>query len=54
LRGKRIDDEAQENKTITEIIGGTNYTFDSNDCALMFKKFRNVPKDIWHLLVSNN
>ena len=25
-----------------EIIGGTNYTFDSNDCTLMFKKFRSV------------
>ena len=24
------------------IIGGTNYTFDSNDCALMFKKFRSL------------
>ena len=28
--------------TVEEIIDGTSYTFDSNDCALMFKKFRSV------------
>ena len=29
-------------ETITEIIDGTSYTFDSNDCVLIFKKFRSV------------
>ena len=33
--------ENQETK-IVEIIDDTCYNFDSNDCALMFKKFRNV------------
>jgi|GEM_PF-2095140 hypothetical protein len=25
-----------------EIIDGTSYTFDSNDCVLMFNKFRSL------------
>ena len=34
----------QENKLepIEEIIDGTHYTFDSTDCALIFKKLRSV------------
>ena len=40
--GKKVLSQAQHKETIMEIIGGTNYTFDSNDCALMFKKFRSV------------
>jgi len=42
LFGKRVISEAQHKEAITEIIGGTSYTFDSNDCVLMFKKFRSV------------
>jgi hypothetical protein len=41
LCGKRVISEAQHKETIME-IGGTNYTFDSTDCALMFNKFRSV------------
>jgi hypothetical protein len=41
LCGKRTISQAQHKETITEIFGGTNYTFDSNDCILMFK-FRSV------------
>jgi len=29
-------------KPVTEIVEGQSYTFDSTDCALMFKKFRSV------------
>jgi hypothetical protein len=39
-----IGKEQTENqeKTIVEIIDDRRYTFDNNDCAIMFKKFRNV------------
>jgi hypothetical protein len=39
--GKAIIDKDQERR-IVEVIDGTVYNFDSNDCVLMFKKFRNV------------
>jgi hypothetical protein len=46
LCGKTIlskeKDEAKEKLRIVEIIDGTTYTFDTNDCVLMFKKFRGV------------
>lgn len=29
-------------KIIVEIIDNTSYTFDTDDCLLMFKKFRGV------------
>jgi hypothetical protein len=32
----------QKQHTIVEIIDGTNLTFDTNDCLLMFKKLRSV------------
>jgi YHS domain-containing protein len=41
LCGKKVINQTQRKETIME-IGGTNYTFDSNECALMFKKFRSV------------
>lgn len=41
LCGKTINKELQ-NETIREIIDGTSYTFDTNDCMLMFKKFGSV------------
>lgn len=40
LCGKKPGVHAQ--RTITENIDGVNYTFDSNDCMLMFKKFKSV------------
>jgi hypothetical protein len=39
--GKAIIDKDQERR-IVEVIDGMVYNFDSNDCVLMFKKFRNV------------
>ncbi len=38
--GKAIINEQRKEKA--EIINGTTYTFDSNECVLMFKKFRAV------------
>ena len=34
--GKIITSQAQHKQAFTEIIGGTSYTFDSNNCVLMF------------------
>ena len=46
LCGKTIiskeKEEPKEKRRIVEIIDGTTYTFDTNDCVLMFKKFRGV------------
>ena len=46
LCGKTIiskeKEEPKEKQRIVEIICGTTYTFDTNDCVLMFKKFRGV------------
>ena len=39
--GKAIIDKDQERR-IVEVVDGTLYNFDSSDCFLMFKKFRNV------------
>lgn len=33
---------SKEKEIIMEIINETTYTFDTNDCVLMFKKFRGV------------
>jgi YHS domain-containing protein len=38
--GKAIINERRKEKV--QIINGTSYTFDSNECVLMFKKFRAV------------
>ena len=38
----RKEQTENQEKIIVEIIDNTRYTFDNNDCALMFKKFRNV------------
>jgi hypothetical protein len=35
-------EELKEKRRIGEVIDGTTYTFDTNDCVLMFKKFRGV------------
>jgi hypothetical protein len=35
-------EEPNEEQRIVEIIEGTTYTFDSNGCVLLFKKFRGV------------
>ena len=44
LCGKTIlkAEQQEEKQTIVEIIDGTRYTFDTNDCVIMFKKFRGV------------
>jgi len=39
--GKAIIDKDQEMR-IVEVIDNIPYNFDSNECVLMFKKFRNV------------
>ena len=36
------DQTKNQERIIVEIIDDTRYTFDSIDCVLMFKKFRNV------------
>jgi hypothetical protein len=45
-RGKTIVTNEKEKPTekqrIVEIIDGTRYIFDTNDCVLRFKKFRGV------------
>ena len=41
LCGKAIIDIDQDRR-IVEVIDDTPYNFHSNDCVLMFKKFRNV------------
>jgi hypothetical protein len=38
---KETEDPKEKRKNV-EIIDGTTYTFDTNDCVLMFKKFRGV------------
>jgi hypothetical protein len=35
-------EELKEKQTIMEIMDGTSYTFDTDDCVLMFKKFRSL------------
>jgi hypothetical protein len=42
LCGKNLLGKLREADTIVEIIDDKTYTFDSNDCVLMFKKFRGV------------
>jgi hypothetical protein len=42
LCGKTLLGKVREADTIVEIIDDKTYTFDSNDCVLMFKKFRGV------------
>ena len=39
--GKAIIDKNPERR-IVEVIDGKVYNFDSNDCVMVFKKFRNV------------
>jgi two-component system, OmpR family, sensor histidine kinase VicK len=46
LCGKTIIDvQEQESSIIKEAIGGIYYTFDTNECVLMFKRFRSVYGD---------
>jgi hypothetical protein len=35
-------EEPDEKQRIVEIIDGATYNFNTNDCMLMFKKFRGV------------
>jgi two-component system, OmpR family, sensor histidine kinase VicK len=46
LCGKTITDvQEQEPSILKEAIGGICYTFDTNECVLMFKRFRSVYGD---------
>ncbi|HET7147158.1 MAG TPA: HAMP domain-containing sensor histidine kinase [Candidatus Nitrosopolaris sp.] len=40
LCGKTIME--QQERELTEVIDGTSYTFDTNECVMMFKRFRSV------------
>ena len=43
LCGKTIvDQQEQESSILKEIIDDTSYTFDTNQCVMMFKRFRSV------------
>ena len=46
LCGKTIiskeKEKLKEKRRIVEVIDGTTYTYNTNDCVLMFKKFRGV------------
>jgi two-component system sensor histidine kinase VicK len=46
LCGKTIiDHQEQESSILKEAIGGISYTFDTNECVMMFKRFRSVYGD---------
>ncbi len=46
LCGKTIVDlQEQESSILKEVIGGISYTFDTNECVMMFKRFRSVYGD---------
>ena len=46
LCGKTIVDlQEQESSILKEPIGGISYTFDTNECVIMFKRFRSVYGD---------
>ena len=36
------NNENQQQEVIVEQIDGTSYTFDTDDCAMMFKRFGSV------------
>jgi hypothetical protein len=50
LCGKTILGKEKEAKTIVEIIDDTKYTFDTNECVLIFKKFRGVYGNDFYLV----
>jgi len=53
LCGKTIVDvQEQEPSMLKEIIGGICYTFDTNECVLMFKRFRSVYGDQFEKFVT--
>ena len=37
-----VDLQEQESSILKEVIGGTSYTFDTNECVMMFKRFGSV------------
>jgi hypothetical protein len=46
LCGKTIVDlQEQESSILKEVIDGTSYSFDTNECVMMFKRFRSVYGD---------
>ena len=51
LCGKTIVDlQEQESSILKEAIGGISYTFDTNECVMMFKRFRSVYGDDFKFL----
>lgn len=43
LCGKTIvDQQEQDSSMLKEVIGGISYNFDTNECIIMFKRFRSV------------
>lgn len=43
LCGKPIREQQEQRSSILkELIDGTSYTFDTDECVNMFKRFRNV------------
>ena len=49
LCGKTIV-EAQESSVLKEVVGGISYNFDTNQCVMMYKRFRSVYGDDFKLL----
>ncbi|MGC2574172.1 MAG: HAMP domain-containing sensor histidine kinase [Candidatus Nitrosopolaris sp.] len=49
LCGKTIV-EAQESSVLKEVVGGISYNFDTNQCVMMYKRFRSVSGDDFKFL----
>src|SRR5215469_7009980 len=49
LCGKTIV-EAQESSVLKEVVGGISYNFDTNQCVMMYKRFRSVYGDDFKFL----
>jgi hypothetical protein len=46
LCGKTIvDQQEQDSSILKEVIDGTSYSFDTNECIVMFKRFKSVYGD---------
>jgi hypothetical protein len=44
LCGKTIVD-VQESSVLKEVVGGISYNFDTNQCVMMYKRFRSIYGD---------
>jgi len=50
LCGKTIVD-LKDSSMLKEVIGGISYNFDTNECVMMYKRFRSVYGDDFKFLV---